>query len=151
MECQYVPLSATGQFPQLFLDYIGSVDPGPVRRMDSGSRGTEPNAQLRPFYTEYPTLDAFAAQIEKKTFSSENRAILVDALERQYAHLATETDVPLPDLARLRDSKTFTVTTGHQLNLCTGPLYVVYKIVTIINLARKLAQRYPDYTFVPVY
>lgn len=135
MECQYVPLSATGQFSPLFLDYIGSAN--------------QLNARLRPFYTEYPTLDAFAQQIEKKAFSSENRAILVDTLERQYAHL--ETDVPLPDLSRLRHGKTFTVTTGHQLNLATGPLYVVYKLITIINLARKLAETYPDFTFVPVY
>ncbi|MBO0932873.1 bacillithiol biosynthesis cysteine-adding enzyme BshC [Fibrella aquatilis] len=142
MECQYVPLSATGQFSSLFLDYIGSANTGPE---------ATPNPQLRPFYSDYPTIDAFAGQIQKKAFSDVNRAILVDALERQYAHLATETDVPLPDLAQLRNSRTFTVTTGHQLNLCTGPLYVVYKLITTINLARKLAEKYPDYHFVPVY
>ncbi|MEM7110661.1 MAG: bacillithiol biosynthesis cysteine-adding enzyme BshC, partial [Bacteroidota bacterium] len=45
----------------------------------------------------------------------------------------------------------FTVTTGHQLNLFTGPLYVIYKIITVINTCRHLAEQYPDYNFVPLY
>ena len=33
---------------------------------------------------------------------------------------------------------TFTITTGHQLNLFTGPLYFLYKIVSTINLSKEL-------------
>src|SRR5699024_3475973 len=44
-----------------------------------------------------------------------------------------------------------TVTTGHQLNLFTGPLYFLYKIVSAINLAKQLKNKYPDDHFVPVY
>jgi uncharacterized protein YllA (UPF0747 family) len=51
----------------------------------------------------------------------------------------------------LRDENTFTVTTGHQLNIYTGPLYVIYKLVSTINLARALQKAYPDQRFVPVY
>jgi uncharacterized protein YllA (UPF0747 family) len=51
----------------------------------------------------------------------------------------------------LRDENTFTVTTGHQLNIYTGPLYVIYKLVSTINLARALKAAYPDQCFVPVY
>jgi uncharacterized protein YllA (UPF0747 family) len=51
----------------------------------------------------------------------------------------------------LRDENTFTVTTGHQLNIYTGPLYVIYKLVSTINLARALQTAYPDQQFVPVY
>ena len=46
---------------------------------------------------------------------------------------------------------TFTVTTGHQLNLGTGPLYFLYKISAAINMSQKLNERYPDQHFVPVY
>ena len=46
---------------------------------------------------------------------------------------------------------TFTVTTGHQLNIFTGPLYVIYKIISVIKLSRMLSQKYPKYKFVPVY
>jgi bacillithiol biosynthesis cysteine-adding enzyme BshC len=57
----------------------------------------------------------------------------------------------MEQIASLADSKTFTVTTGHQLNLFTGPLYFIYKIVATINLAEKLKQAYPERHFVPVY
>ena len=123
-----MPLSATGQFSSLFLDYLNQ------------------NPAVRPFYGEFPTLDAFPRQIKQKQFSDENRTILADVLTRQYAHIANA-----PDLDVLRQPNTFTVTTGHQLNIFTGPLYVVYKIVTILNLAKKLNETYPDYRFVPVY
>ncbi|HCD87500.1 MAG TPA: bacillithiol biosynthesis cysteine-adding enzyme BshC, partial [Algoriphagus sp.] len=46
---------------------------------------------------------------------------------------------------------TFTVTTGHQLNLFTGPLYFIYKIVSTIKLAEELNKAYPNQHFVPVY
>ncbi|QJD78090.1 bacillithiol biosynthesis cysteine-adding enzyme BshC [Spirosoma rhododendri] len=128
MDCQYLPLTATGQLSSLFLDYIAQKD------------------SLAPFYNHFPTPDAFRHQIAEKTFDEQKRQTLVDALERQYAGIANK-----PDFSVLRQPNTFTVTTGHQLNIFTGPLYIVYKLVTTINLARKLAQQYPDYQFVPVY
>lgn len=126
---QTLPLTATGAFPSLFLDYVAQ------------------QAALNPFYEHFPTLTNFAAQIDqKKEFSDSHREVLVQALTRQYAHIASK-----PDLEALLSSNTFTVTTGHQLNIFTGPLYVIYKIVTAINLARKLQEAYPAYRFVPVY
>ncbi|MEZ0538479.1 bacillithiol biosynthesis cysteine-adding enzyme BshC [Fibrella arboris] len=135
MECQYVPLSATGQFSSLFLDYLAQKE------------------AVKPFYGEFPTLDAFPRQIQQKQFSAENRNTLVDVLTRQYANLSNPAVAgrAVPDLDILRQPNTFTVTTGHQLNIFTGPLYVVYKIVTILNLAKKLKETYPAYNFVPVY
>lgn len=128
MDCQYLSLSATGQFSPLFLDYIAQHE------------------SLTPFYGQYPTLAGFGEQIKQKHFPIANRQTLVDALERQYAPITQK-----PDLALLADPMTFTVTTGHQLNIFTGPLYVVYKLITVINLAKKLKQEYPAYNFVPVY
>ena len=129
MDCQYLPLSATGQFSPFFLDYIANTD------------------KLAPFHSQFPTLDAFREQIrQKQDFAAETRQTLVETLTRQYANLETK-----PDFSILTQPNTFTVTTGHQLNIFTGPLYVVYKIITTINLARKLRQHYPDHNFVPVY
>jgi bacillithiol biosynthesis cysteine-adding enzyme BshC len=51
----------------------------------------------------------------------------------------------------LKDSNTFTVVTGHQLNLFTGPLYFLYKIISTINLTSELKKAYPKQHFVPVY
>ncbi len=33
----------------------------------------------------------------------------------------------------------------------TGPLYFIYKIITVINACKQLKTAYPDHTFVPVY
>ena len=128
MDCQYLPLAATGQFSPLFLDYISRKD------------------TLSPFYNRFPDITAFRGQIADKSFDQTKRQILVDALERQYQAIADK-----PDFSVLLQPNTFTVTTGHQLNIFTGPLYILYKLITTIKLARKLKATYPDHNFVPVY
>ena len=128
MQVNQLPLSAVNQFSKLFLDFISKAD------------------SLKPFYGQYPDMAGFGEQLALKKFDSQKRAVLVDVLEKQYANLATK-----PDLSILRQENTFTVTTGHQLNIFTGPLYVVYKLITTINLAKKLKEAYPSYNFVPVY
>ena len=51
----------------------------------------------------------------------------------------------------LKSGNTYTVTTGHQLNIFAGPLYFLFKIVTAIKLSRQLKEKFPDKNFVPVY
>ena len=128
MNCQYLPLAQTGQFSPLFLDYISQQE------------------KLAPFYNRFPDVAAFEGQLAEKKFDESKRQVLVDALERQYQSIDTK-----PDFSVLLQPNTFTVTTGHQLNIFSGPLYIVYKLITTIKLARKLKETYPDYTFVPVY
>ncbi len=79
-----------------------------------------------------------------------NRKNLVSVLEKQYANLNVS-DLTNVNIKSLSSPKTFTITTGHQLNLFTGPLYFLYKIVSTINLTKQLKGEYPDYNFVPVY
>ncbi len=63
----------------------------------------------------------------------------------------TVSNLTSENIAALKHKNTFTVTTGHQLNLFTGPLYFLYKIISTINLTKELAAAYPDKNFVPVY
>lgn len=128
MDCQYLPLASTGQFSPLFLDYLDQKD------------------SLQPFYNQFPTLPAFQRQLDGRTFDAQNRPVLVDALERQYRHIVNK-----PNVSALLQPNTFTVTTGHQLNIFTGPLYIIYKLITTIKLAKQLKAAYPAYNFVPVY
>jgi bacillithiol biosynthesis cysteine-adding enzyme BshC len=51
----------------------------------------------------------------------------------------------------LKEETTFTVTTGHQLTIFTGPLYFIDKSVTVINACKQLKATYPQYNFVPIY
>lgn len=108
--------------------------------------------ELKPFYNRFPTLQNFKAQIEEKKayFTDEKRKVLVEVLKDQYGNLK-DTEETFKNVELLLEDNSFTVTTGHQLNLFTGPLYFLYKIVSAINLASELKKEYPNHNFVPVY
>lgn len=122
----------TGQFSALFLDYIHQ------------------KPEIFPFYNQFPTIGNFKKLMEGKKFKDSHREILVESLVKQYQTIK-ESEITNQQIKSLADSNTFTVTTGHQLNLFTGPLYFIYKIVSTINLADRLNIAYPDKHFVPVY
>ncbi len=111
---------------------------------------------VKQFYELFPTLDNFGKQIlsKKDNYNSnggtEKRAVLARVIKDQYKNLKTS-EATAGNIELLEKETTFTVTTGHQLNLFTGPLYFLYKIVTAINLAAELKKEYPQYNFVPVY
>ena len=71
-------------------------------------------------------------------------------LKQQYSECSVDQKVLL-NIDLINETNTFTVTTGHQLNIFTGPLYFIYKIVTVINACKKLSEKYPEYNFIPVY
>ena len=95
--------------------------------------------------------NAIAEQIKLKAeqVSSENRQALVNALVDQYGGLISSPT--RENIESLRESNTFTITTGHQLTLLAGPLYFVIKIIQVIKLAEELNEAYPEKNFVPVY
>jgi len=71
------------------------------------------------------------------------------ALRRSHARLGASV-ATLENLDRLAQPTTFVVIGGQQPGLFTGPLYTVYKAVSIIKLAETLRRRYP-YEFVPLF
>jgi bacillithiol synthase len=77
-----------------------------------------------------------------------HRELLVDVLQEQMTDLSS---AQRANLDKLSSDNTFTVTTGHQLNLFTGPLYFIYKILTAVKLAEELNAKYKDKHFVPLY
>ncbi|RAK24887.1 bacillithiol biosynthesis cysteine-adding enzyme BshC [Flavobacterium aquaticum] len=124
----------SGYFSKLIVDYL------------------DQKAELKPLYNRFPTVENFNLQIEEKSknFPIENREILVNALLNQYQKFEIS-GATLANIELLKHSKTFTITTGHQLNLFTGPLYFLYKIVSVINLTKELKTAYPNHNFVPIY
>jgi bacillithiol synthase len=133
MKISKIDYTDTGAFSALVTDYLAQ-DP-----------------QLQAFYEHYPTIENFKEQLAAKaTFPQEKREVLHQELKQQYASLDLHPEVR-QNLELLWEPNTFTVTTGHQLNIFTGPLYFVYKIITAINTCRELKNAYPDYNFVPVY
>ncbi|MEL0300243.1 MAG: bacillithiol biosynthesis BshC, partial [Flavobacteriaceae bacterium] len=87
----------------------------------------------------FPTLENLCnqAKAKQKNYPSDHRRVLVQSLEKQYKEIST-TSVVRDNIALLGQAHTVTVTTGHQLNLMTGPLYFIYKIITTIKLAQQL-------------
>lgn len=134
MQLQKIPLADTHAFSSFFIDYLKQEN------------------NLKPFYHRFPNLENARAQIEEKlsAFPESNRKKLVDALEFQYKNVVVAEPVK-KNLNALKSPKTVTITTGHQLNIFTGPLYFIFKIVTVINACKMLKKRYPEYDFVPVY
>jgi bacillithiol synthase len=134
MKLQKISLAETNSFTSFFLDYISQ------------------KPQLKKFYNRFPDIKNFGDQINEKSqsFSQTNRDALASVLQKQYEKL-TVTEFVQHNIQSLADKKTFTVTTGHQLNIFTGPLYFIYKIVTVINACKELKKVYPAYNFVPVY
>ncbi len=131
MQLHQIDFADTKLFSQTFTDYITEKE------------------TLKAFYHQAPSIDNFAQQIAlKKTFPQAKRAVLHRVLKTQYHAID---NAPLAQIDALLDEKTFTVTTGHQLNLFTGPLYFLYKIAAAINTAKALKEKYPTYHFVPVY
>lgn len=124
----------SGYFSDLIIDYLNQ------------------KPSLQSLYNRFPTLDNFEEQIEEKQnqFNDSNRTILVAVLKQQYETVAVS-KLTKKNIELLSNSNSFTVTTGHQLNLFTGPLYFLYKIISTINLTKELKAKYPNSNFVPVY
>jgi bacillithiol biosynthesis cysteine-adding enzyme BshC len=106
---------------------------------------------LKPFYNYNPNWNAFSNAIENRKVFNVNRNLLVSELTVQHQEYFPTYPKLVENIELLKSDSTFTVTTGHQLCLAGGPLFFLYKIITTINLAKGLKQRYPEYNFVPVY
>ncbi|GAA4269748.1 bacillithiol biosynthesis cysteine-adding enzyme BshC [Hyunsoonleella aestuarii] len=134
MQRKHVPFHKTGYFSSLICDYLDEKD------------------ELKPFYNRFPHLKNFDAQIKEKetSFSLDSRKVLTATLKVQYQKIESSS-LTKENIELISSEKTFTITTGHQLNLFTGPLYFLYKIVSAINLSKELKLEYPEYNFVPVY
>lgn len=130
MKVEKIDLSKTNSFSPFFLDYLSNTK------------------ELSSYYGNRPEPERFQDQIEQKDFSADKRQVLHDTLLDQYTDIHPAVQANIDGLLL---ENTYTVTTGHQLNIFTGPLYFIYKIVTVINTCKTLKEKYPDKNFVPVY
>lgn len=134
MKVTQIPFKKTGFFSKTMVDYL------------------EQKETIQPFYNNFPNIEGFKHQIEEKqtSFSKSSRLILANALENQYKSFEIS-EKTAKNISLIKEDTTFTITTGHQLNLFTGPLYFLYKIISAINLAEELSVNFPNKNFVPVY
>ena len=134
MPTDCISYQTSGYFSKLINDYL------------------DQKSELKPLYNHFPTLENFEKQIAEKAanFDHKNRIVLVETLKKQYQNIEIS-DSTKQNIELLALENTFTITTGHQLNLFSGPLYFLYKIISTINLTKELKSQYPSYNFVPIY
>lgn len=134
MDCKStrIPYRQAGVFSKIVLDYI------------------DQSKSVKPFFTHVPTLQGIQSAIDTRKEYTTNRKVLYDVLNKQYESIDT-TDKVKRNIESLLSENTFTITTAHQNNIFTGPLYFIYKIVHAIKLADSFKTTLPDYNFVPVF
>lgn len=132
VRANYLDYSETNNFSETLIQYI--------RRDD----------RLISFIENWPTADGFRKQLNSKK-EIPHRDLLVDVLLEQYGDIAIQHPTVKSAIETLGLSNTYTVTTGHQLNIFTGPLYFIFKIISTIKLADDLKKEHPDLHFVPIY
>lgn len=130
MKVDCIGFKESNQFGKLFLDYINQDE------------------NLKGFYKSVPTLKNIAEGTTN--YNKVDRITLVSSLKEQYKSILT-TPSTTKNIESLQSSSTFTITTGHQLNLATGPLFFVFKILTAIKTVQELNAKHKDKHFVPVF
>ena len=127
-----IPYRQTNAFSRIITDYL---DKTPA---------------LAPFYAHPLTPEGIGQAIAQRKKFNTPRSVLVATLQKQYADVVT-TAATAANITALGAENTFTITTAHQNNIFTGPLYFIYKIVHVIRLAEEYNKKMPDNKFVPVY
>ena len=106
----------SGCFSSFFLDYINQDE------------------KVKPLVNNFFSKEA----LQKQKLDFPHRQTLVESLREQYKEVGIK---PPKEIDSLLDNQSYTVTTGHQLNLFTGPLYFHYKIMSTIKLAESLSTK----------
>ena len=132
MKISKLTYQETGAFAPIVIDYLAE------------------NPKLRQYYNYTPDLESFAKAIEEKKSEPIDRELLYSVLKNQYAGYEV-IEIVKTNIELFRNKNTFCIVTAHQLNIFTGPLYVIYKIISVINLCRQLKENYSQYNFVPVF
>ena len=124
----------TGHLPKITLDYINNV------------------SSVSEFYNRENKLENYYDQLieKRKNYNNNFRRPLCEVLKSNYEKIS-QNSLQITAINNLAKDNTFTVTTGHQLNLFTGPLYFFYKIIDAINSCNELKNKYPENNFVPIY
>lgn len=127
-----IGLQDSQQFSKLFIDYLAQQE------------------QVQSLYAFYPDMDGLTTAMQKRSAQPINRPVLVERLNAQYNGLPSSEKVQ-KNIQLLANDNAFTITTGHQLCLGTGPLYLILKTLSCVKLCEALKAKHADKEFVPVF
>ncbi|GAB4371606.1 MAG: bacillithiol biosynthesis cysteine-adding enzyme BshC [Calditrichia bacterium] len=115
--------------PQLFQDYLYHFE------------------KLSAFFQWDPRND-WERCLQVRASAVEHRKTVGEVLRAQNRAWEAPPTV-LDNIEKLTQPKSVAIVTGQQAGLFGGPLYTVYKIITVIKLARHLNRQYPAWNFIP--
>lgn len=92
----------------------------------------------------------FLIKAKEKLFSDEKRENLHSVLQANYKNIGLS-EKQKRNLNQLKNTTTYTVCTGHQLNFFLGPIYTFYKSIQIIKICEELNEEQKDFFFVPIF
>ncbi|HOY94818.1 MAG TPA: bacillithiol biosynthesis cysteine-adding enzyme BshC [Catalimonadaceae bacterium] len=112
----------------------------------------ENDPQLKDFSYGKPELTSFPDAVKRKAahYPDTIRQKLAGQLQQQHAVFPLH---PLQNqnLELLKKNNTFSVSCGHQLVLGGGPMYMAFKILSVVKLANDLSREFPEQHFVPIF
>ncbi|WP_439505911.1 bacillithiol biosynthesis cysteine-adding enzyme BshC [Sediminibacterium sp.] len=134
MDCSthYLPYESTGYFSKIVQDYL------------------QQHENLKSYYLHEANLAGVQSALAERDLHTVNRVVLAEVLTEQYQGIDTDSLVK-KNIEALLLPNAYTITTAHQPNIFTGPLYFIYKIIHTIKLASELTSKFPEKKFIPVY
>ncbi|QTV06946.1 bacillithiol biosynthesis cysteine-adding enzyme BshC [Faecalibacter bovis] len=132
MDTKTISLKDSNYFSSLMLNYIDEKE------------------DLKQFYNRFPSFENYIIQAQDKLETYQHRTILVQQLDQQLKDLSLSKKQK-KNLELLSQNNTVTITTGHQLNLFTGPIFFFYKILQVIKQCKELNKKQDKINFVPVF
>jgi bacillithiol synthase len=97
-----------------------------------------------------PTEESFALCIDDKSKEFFDRVGLKNAIHSQYNGIELSKKVA-HNIDSIERENTYFIVTAHQLNLFTGPMYYITKILSTIINAEYLSSKYPNYNIIPLF
>lgn len=105
---------------------------------------------VKQLYSAFPSEKSFINQTKNKLNEYKNRESVYAVLSKQMKDLELS-QAQSRNLENFRLPNSVTITTGHQLNLLTGPLYFFYKILQVLKCCEEMNRNHPEYNFIPVF
>ena len=127
-----IPLEQTKAFSSLLSDY------------------TSQNDKITSFIHYASSAEGLQKCLANCSFPMERRLVLQEVLQEEYRDLQ-DSDRVREHLDRISSPDTFFITTGQQIHVLGGPLYVLYKIASTLQLAEACKRLMPDKHFVPLF
>lgn len=127
-----IPHSQSGYLNSLMLDYLSDSE------------------LTKPFYNKRVSIANLIESAKPESFQHIDRAVLEKVLSDQNKDLNLS-DATKNNILLFKKENSFCIVTAHQLNIYTGPLYVIYKTVSTLIACRELQLQSPKKNFIPVF